>query len=181
MFIDASGPTAHCFQTEVHYEFIDKNVTSSNVFNVFTGHKRIRGLDLRTYGRTRIRHPHTFGGSLDASTPFSAHWIWASLSVPSRGHHTHPGKAEPPDYFSSSSTVRVQQQPFVQFLTLCSLPEDTQCNVPSQKAEDINAKLVPLSAYNHRCYIVFCTLYTICPLPPFKEQCFWILWDAHLT
>lgn len=65
--------------------------------------------------------------------PCSLHWIWASLYLSSRGHHTSPGEAEPPDYFSSPSTVIVQQQQqFVQFLILCSHSEDFQCKVPSQ-------------------------------------------------
>lgn len=122
--------------------------------------------DKKPAGLFKVCHAHTFGDSLDASTLFSVHWIWASLYLPSRGHHTSPGKAEPPDYFSSSSTVRVQQQQFLQFLILCWLPEDFQCNVPSQKAKGFNAKLAPLSAYNHRCYIVLqyvhYTLYVSC-------------------
>lgn len=129
--------------------------------------------DNKPAGLFDVCHTHTFGDSPDTSTLFSVHWIWASLYLLNRGHHTTPGKAGPPDYFSSSSTVMVQQQQFVQFLILCSHPEDFQCKVPSQKAEGINAKLVPLSAYNHRCYIAFCTLYTICLLS-FKEQCLWI-------
>lgn len=126
--------------------------------------------DKKPSGLFKVRHTHTFGDSLDASTLFSVHWIWASLYLPNRGHHNNPGKAEPPDYFSSSSTVTVQQQQFVQFLILCLHPEDFQCRVPSQKPEGVNAKLVPLSTYNHRCYVVLCTLYTICLPPPFKEQ-----------
>ena len=107
------------------------NVTCS--FSCLTGNKRVRGIDLKTpvcvfqYGQ--IRSPLAFSMSVRLAplvthlTPpplFSGHRIWASLYLPNRGHLTAPGKAGPLDYFSSSSTVTVQQQQFVQFLKTCA-------------------------------------------------------------
>lgn len=115
-----------------------------HVLILFTGNKRIWGFDLKTpvyvfqYGQ--IRSLLAFPTSVRLTplvtpfTLFSVHWIWASLYLSNRGHHTTPGKAGLPDYFSSSSTATVQQQQFVQFLILCLHPEDFQCKVPSQKA-----------------------------------------------
>lgn len=80
----------------------------------------------------------------------------ASLYLANRGHHTSPGKAEPPDYFSRSSTVRVQQQQqFVQFLNpaLASWGLSVQRTIWGSK-KGVNVKLVPSSAYNHGCSIV---------------------------
>lgn len=156
----------------------------SHVFILFTGNKRIWGFDLKTpvciFQDGQIRSLLAFSRSVTLTplvTPLTpppcSLYTEYEPPLPSRGHHTSPGKAEPPDYFSSSPTVRVQQQQFLQFLILCWLPEDFQCNVPSQKAKGFNAKLAPLSAYNHRCYIVLCTLYTICLLPPFMLMDFW--------
>lgn len=117
-------------------------------------------------GLFKVCHSPTFGDSLDTSTLSSVHWIWASLYLPSRGHHTSPGKAEPSNYFSSSSTVRVQQQ-FLQFLILCWL--SWRLSVQRlRKHRDF--MLATLSAYNHGCYIVLCTLHMTCQMPPLSNS-----------
>lgn len=125
--------------------------------------------DEKPAGLLKVCHTHTFGDSLGASTLFSVHWIWASLYLSSRGHHTSAGMAEPMDYFSSSSTVTVQQQ-FVQFLILCLHPEDFPCKVPSEsRGNQWETHAMKHILYNHRCYVVLlCIIYSICVLPPFK-------------